>query len=184
MFLYDKSTQCLWIKAEIDPVAMGRPRFSRFKGRTKARTPTKSRIFKRSLRDIVQTQAWKAAMTPLDGPLAVFVHFVLRKPPSIKNSRDRPYPSVKPDLDNYAKAALDALNGVAWHDDGQVTSLNLQKHYAKPGEEPGIEIVVEPARWHMSRLEHRETILGRMVKPGGAEGVGLEINFGEGESRG
>lgn len=118
-------------------------------------------------------------MEPIEGPLAVFASFVLRKPPSIKGTRDRPYPSVKPDIDNYAKAVLDAFNGLFWHDDGQVTSLNVQKHYAKPGEEPSIEVVVEPARWHMSRLERRETILGRMVQPGGAKGVGLEINFGE-----
>lgn len=124
-------------------------------------------------------------MKPLDDALSVFVHFVLRRPPSVKA---RPYPSVKPDLDNYAKAALDALNGVAWCDDGQITSLHLQKHYAKPGEGPSIEIIVEPARWHMSRLERRETFLGRMVAPGGdshkIQAVGLEINFGEKESWG
>lgn len=33
----------------------------------------------------------------------------------------------KPDCDNIAKAVLDALNGVAWVDDTQVTNLVVQK---------------------------------------------------------
>lgn len=126
-------------------------------------------------------EAWKKEMEPLDGPLAVFAHFILTKPPSLRGVRNRQFPSVKPDIDNYAKAVLDAFNGVFWHDDGQVTSLHVQKHYADEGEEPSMEIIIEPARWHMSRLQRRETIMGKMVQPGGAKGVGLEINFKEKE---
>ena len=33
----------------------------------------------------------------------------------------------KPDADNIAKIVLDALNGVAWLDDAQVTSLTVVK---------------------------------------------------------
>lgn len=38
-------------------------------------------------------------------------------------------PLVKPDLDNVAKAVLDALNGIAYKDDSAVTSLIIRKHY-------------------------------------------------------
>ena len=41
------------------------------------------------------------------------------------------YPTVKPDCDNIAKSVLDALNGVAYHDDKQVIGLALQKVYAE-----------------------------------------------------
>ena len=34
---------------------------------------------------------------------------------------------VKPDADNVAKGVLDGLNGVAWHDDSQVTDLVVEK---------------------------------------------------------
>ena len=40
-------------------------------------------------------------------------------------------PTVKPDVDNVAKTILDALNGVAWRDDSEITSLIIMKTYAK-----------------------------------------------------
>jgi len=37
------------------------------------------------------------------------------------------------DVDNLAKAVLDALTGVAWHDDKQVASLHIVKRYGTAG---------------------------------------------------
>lgn len=34
----------------------------------------------------------------------------------------------KPDVDNTAKQVLDALKGIAWKDDQQITKLTIQKH--------------------------------------------------------
>lgn len=45
----------------------------------------------------------------------------------------------KPDLDNVAKAVLDALNGVAYVDDVQVVKLAVSKNFS---EEPRIEVSV------------------------------------------
>ena len=39
--------------------------------------------------------------------------------------------TFKPDADNVAKLVLDALNGVAWQDDAQVTSLHVRKAIRK-----------------------------------------------------
>ena len=36
---------------------------------------------------------------------------------------------MKPDTDNCIKFVLDALNGVAWHDDYQVVQINATKCY-------------------------------------------------------
>lgn len=41
----------------------------------------------------------------------------------------------KPDGDNILKAVADALNGVAWSDDRQVTSWTVRKRYAPEGAE-------------------------------------------------
>lgn len=38
----------------------------------------------------------------------------------------------KPDVDNVAKAVLDALNHAAWHDDKQVVQLTVNKRYGHP----------------------------------------------------
>ena len=40
-------------------------------------------------------------------------------------------PTKKPDCDNIAKVILDALNGIAYHDDSQVVELVVHKHYAE-----------------------------------------------------
>lgn len=40
-------------------------------------------------------------------------------------------PTAKPDVDNVAKTILDALNGVAWRDDSEITSLIIMKTYAE-----------------------------------------------------
>ena len=48
-------------------------------------------------------------------------------------------PRVKPDVDNIAKAVLDALNGVCYADDKQVVAFSLCKIY---GTEPRLEVEV------------------------------------------
>lgn len=42
-------------------------------------------------------------------------------------------PSVRPDLDNLAKAFLDAANELLFQDDSQVVEMHLQKTYGEPG---------------------------------------------------
>lgn len=39
-------------------------------------------------------------------------------------------PVVKPDMDNYIKSTLDALNGILWHDDAQIVRLTGEKRYS------------------------------------------------------
>ena len=51
-------------------------------------------------------------------------------------------PTLKPDTDNIAKIVCDALNGVAYHDDKQITSLTVDKVWAEDGIER-VEIDVE-----------------------------------------
>ena len=46
----------------------------------------------------------------------------------------------KPDVDNIAKAVLDALNGVIWVDDKQVVELTVKKYYGTSNE---IQIEIE-----------------------------------------
>ena len=40
-------------------------------------------------------------------------------------------PKRKPDADNIAKAVCDALNGIAYRDDSQITCLIVEKQYSK-----------------------------------------------------
>lgn len=41
------------------------------------------------------------------------------------------WPAKKPDSDNIAKVVLDALNGIAYHDDTQIIKLTITKAYSE-----------------------------------------------------
>ena len=46
----------------------------------------------------------------------------------------------KPDIDNIVKSVMDALNGVAWHDDAQVVSILARKEY---DENAGLDVAIK-----------------------------------------
>ncbi len=83
----------------------------------------KAKAYEQAIRDSVIAQY---CCDPLDGPLIVSVYAWFKKPKSSKLA----YPTVKPDADNIAKAVLDSLNGILWHDDKQVCQLAVHKVYA------------------------------------------------------
>ena len=63
---------------------------------------------------------------PVNGVgLRVTMTFYLRKPKSNRKT----LPVSRPDLDNLAKAVLDAGNGVIWRDDSLVTTLVIRKRW-------------------------------------------------------
>jgi Holliday junction resolvase RusA-like endonuclease len=89
---------------------------------------------------------------PLTVPAVVEMEFVFRRPKAhfsstgaLKLHAPQRYTS-KPDVDNLAKAVLDALSTVGlWRDDDQVTGLSARKRYAEPGEAPGMGLWVTVA---------------------------------------
>ena len=63
----------------------------------------------------------------LNEPLVVRYFFALRRPASVR----RPYPSVKPDVDNLVKGTADAITDSGlWRDDALVISQVISKAYA------------------------------------------------------
>jgi Holliday junction resolvase RusA-like endonuclease len=105
----------------IAPVAKGRPRF----GNGRTYTPAETLRFERQL---VQLARRYAPKVPLTGPLGLWLVFTVKKPKRTKNAT----PCVRPDLDNYCKAVMDALNGLFWKDDAQVVSIIAGKEYGDP----------------------------------------------------
>jgi Holliday junction resolvase RusA-like endonuclease len=88
----------------------------------------------------------KQSLWPV-GPLFVKLAFTLTRPTELRGARLTArvgaagviWPCVRPDIDKLARAVLDALTGVLWTDDGQVCSLELEKHYDTELEAGNIE---------------------------------------------
>jgi len=73
--------------------------------------------------------------------LLVRLAFYLPRPASLPKKVQ--HPVKRPDLDKLTRAVLDALTGIVWIDDSQITRLEVEKAYAHDGQ-AGVAVVVEP----------------------------------------
>lgn len=101
-----------------------RPRFSTVNGYPKAYTPKSAHQYEKQ----IATEYKHQNGVFCDGETAVRID-VFRAMPKSRPKKLLQEPDVfKPDVDNIAKSVLDALNGVAWKDDAQITELHVIKH--------------------------------------------------------
>lgn len=121
------------LRFDINPVAASRPRVTRA-GHTYYAGPYKD--FRKAMTQQIEERV--GDFEPLLAPLNVAIVCHITKPKTTK----LPYPRA--DVDNYAKAVLDSLNGVIWEDDKQITSLSINKGWTESHEQPGwIELFIE-----------------------------------------
>lgn len=117
----------------IEPVPKQRPNFSRSK---KAYTPKKTREYEKKIADYFKTYPNRIKFEK-DIPLAINLVFGMPIPKSASKSRKEAMfegiikHTKRPDVDNMAKAVLDALNGLAWEDDSQIVRLSVTKEYTR-----------------------------------------------------
>ncbi len=85
--------------------------------------------------DNVKTKDWQTLIAytagqkckeVADGPVWLNVTFYLPKGKTVK----REHPTTKPDIDKLLRCVLDALTGIVYQDDAQVTEVNVSKRYA------------------------------------------------------
>lgn len=103
--------------------------------------------------ELVQTE-WLAATSGTGMPRPLFA---AHEPVAVSVTTYRPLPArrparvaaepdtYRPDLDNVAKLVLDALDGLAWEDDAQVTYLMVTKMARRRGQGERVEVRVWPA---------------------------------------
>lgn len=82
-------------------------------------------------RSAVAMAAHTAGCTPIDGAIAITIRFFYERGKTVT----RATPTVPPDLDKQIRSILDALTGVAYADDSQVTHITASKEYGAPGVE-------------------------------------------------
>ena len=117
-----------------DPVPQPRPRVSTRGGFARAYVPATHPVH--AYRQALAAAARDAGAGVHGEPVDVVIDVVFARPKShMRKSGVKPDAPKTPriDLDNCAKAVLDALNGVAWEDDSQVTRLVIGKTYGTDG---------------------------------------------------
>ena len=100
-------------------------------------------------RHAVKQAAW-AATPPefllLDVPVRLsLVAWFPRSQADTKKTRANPplWKASKPDADNVSKSVMDCLTGVIWKDDSLICELFTRKAIVEPGQQPGVEILIE-----------------------------------------
>lgn len=130
-----------------EPVGKGRPKFTSVGGFGRAYTPAKTARWETRAAKTIAT-AWRALgnTVPVERPVTVKVLAVAERPKRLQRKKDpsgQMWRAEKPDADNCAKAALDALQkaGVV-SDDKVVVRLEVWSLYVAKGQEPHVAIYV------------------------------------------
>jgi len=117
-----------------EPVAQGRPRFSSKNKVKRAIDPPASRYYKMT----VAHEANKhKPHQPIEGPIEMCIDVCKPLLKSFSKAKREAainqeiLPIGRPDVDNYAKGIKDALNGIMYKDDSQITNLTVRKYYAE-----------------------------------------------------
>lgn len=100
-----------------------------------AYTPTKTREYEELVKQYFIIKYRK--IKPLEGRIVISIKAYFGIPKNVSKKQKEEMlaniisPIKKPDIDNIAKIILDALNKLAFHDDNQITKLNIEKIYAE-----------------------------------------------------
>lgn len=129
-----------------EPVGKGRPRFSTLNGHAVAFTPAKTANYE-NLVKISYQQKYAGLVISAGVPIVAHIdaYFTIPKSTSKKARAEmlsgKRRPTKKPDADNIIKSVLDALNGIAYHDDSQVVGVIINKYYS---DTPKVVVKISP----------------------------------------
>lgn len=129
-----------------EPVAQGRPRLSTANGYARAYDPAKSRNWKQIASMIAGKEMKDKKL--MEGELSLSLRVFRSIPKSFSKKKTAPAiegkvrPATRPDLDNYVKGALDAINGIVMKDDSQIVAFHepFGKFYS---DRPRVEIEIK-----------------------------------------
>lgn len=87
-------------------------------------------------------QHFPAGPIPRPHAVAVELRFVMPRPSATPKRRPTPAAIKRPDIDKLTRGCLDALSGVGYQDDSQVTTVFASKRIAEAGETSGVAVTV------------------------------------------
>lgn len=123
-------------------IGKGRPRLNTYTG--SVYTPTRTKDYEELVQQyfLLKYPTYK----PFEGRVKVQIGAYFGVPKTTKKTekelmlQNKINPTKKPDIDNIVKIVLDAMNGVAFKDDIQITKLDVEKVYS---EEEFIQVKIE-----------------------------------------
>lgn len=119
------------IRLDYEPVAKGRVRVAFMNGFVRRYNPTKTQkaqdAIKKQIEALIEAGTLVAYAPKV--PLRLVVTFYRCKSMWLPKYVDMPY--IKPDLDNFVKLLLDAINGTIVPDDAQITTIVARKRWTK-----------------------------------------------------
>jgi Holliday junction resolvase RusA-like endonuclease len=128
------------------PVAQGRPRLTTIGGMARAFDPAKSRDWKAYVNDHAM-RAMSHIGEVLTGPIECRIRFGFACPKGEYRKREpkpRRWHEKKPDIDNLAKAILDACcNGTVALSDTNIVRLICDKIICRQGEPPFVSVLFQ-----------------------------------------
>lgn len=128
------------------PRGKGRPRFSRMGGFVRTYTPKETEDYEKNIRKLYKAKYGNEVMFA-EKPIKVKIDAYFKIPVNTSKKKTKelegtPY-DKKPDVDNIGKIVLDALNEVAFPDDNQVTTIEINKWYVKADSYECVKIEIE-----------------------------------------
>lgn len=129
---------------DVEPQQQERPRFARRGNFVSVYDPPNTKAFKRHLSDLAKfAMRDKAKFLEAISVDISFYRPVLKSFSKAKIERAEQgleLPITRPDVDNYVKATLDALNGIVWSDDNLIVDLSAHKRFSV---RPRIEVRIK-----------------------------------------
>lgn len=127
------------------PQPKARARTVRRHGITRTFTPESTRVNAAKIAGAARDAMYAIGEKPFTCPLKMILRIYVR--PSSDTRKDAYMqmmagtikPTKRPDLDNYMKQVMDALNGVVYLDDSQIVEVEASKIYAA---EPRIRVII------------------------------------------
>lgn len=113
-------------------IGKGRPRLNTYTG--SVYTPTRTKDYESLIEQyfLLKYPRYK----PFEGRVQIEINAFFEIPKNAKKAdkelmlENKINPTKKPDIDNIIKIILDAMNGIAFKDDIQITKLNVEKTYS------------------------------------------------------
>ncbi len=123
----------------VEPTAKGRPKLTTAGGFARAYTPQKTANAEAHILYHIRQYLVGGGQFAKEQPIKLTVTFFRARPKSAPKRVTLPV--SRPDLDNYVKLVLDAINGYAMTDDSQVTTIIARKRFTT--EQPRIYLLME-----------------------------------------